>query len=134
MYEFLLAAVPHIQPAHTTSPPTSGQDLESLLALAADAAAIVTQDPVSVMNIANRLSTEVVATLNAKPKAAKSPAGSKKVAPAENKNHKGTECLGCGATETPEWRRGPLGPRTLCNACVSCSEKLVSPVKSTAHP
>lgn len=30
-----------------------------------------------------------------------------------------TKCLGCGATETPEWRRGPMGPRTLCNACVS---------------
>jgi hypothetical protein len=28
-------------------------------------------------------------------------------------------CLGCGAKDTPEWRRGPLGPRTLCNACVS---------------
>ncbi|WVF65770.1 hypothetical protein IAT40_000504 [Kwoniella sp. CBS 6097] len=28
-----------------------------------------------------------------------------------------TKCLGCGATETPEWRRGPMGPRTLCNAC-----------------
>ncbi|OCF30593.1 hypothetical protein I317_01258 [Kwoniella heveanensis CBS 569] len=28
-----------------------------------------------------------------------------------------TRCLGCGATETPEWRRGPMGPRTLCNAC-----------------
>ncbi|EIW66545.1 hypothetical protein TREMEDRAFT_57734 [Tremella mesenterica DSM 1558] len=27
------------------------------------------------------------------------------------------KCLGCGATETPEWRRGPMGPRTLCNAC-----------------
>lgn len=30
-----------------------------------------------------------------------------------------TVCLGCRATDTPEWRRGPLGPRTLCNACVS---------------
>ena len=30
-----------------------------------------------------------------------------------------TRCLGCGTTETPEWRRGPMGPRTLCNACVS---------------
>ncbi|VDC03334.1 unnamed protein product [Peniophora sp. CBMAI 1063] len=29
----------------------------------------------------------------------------------------GQACLGCGATQTPEWRRGPLGPRTLCNAC-----------------
>jgi hypothetical protein len=26
-------------------------------------------------------------------------------------------CQSCGATETPEWRRGPEGPRTLCNAC-----------------
>jgi len=26
-------------------------------------------------------------------------------------------CKGCDATSTPEWRRGPLGPRTLCNAC-----------------
>ncbi|KAI0272433.1 hypothetical protein BC834DRAFT_347314 [Gloeopeniophorella convolvens] len=29
----------------------------------------------------------------------------------------GQTCLGCNATSTPEWRRGPLGPRTLCNAC-----------------
>lgn len=21
------------------------------------------------------------------------------------------------STETPEWRKGPMGPRTLCNAC-----------------
>jgi hypothetical protein len=26
-------------------------------------------------------------------------------------------CLSCLATETPEWRKGPTGPRTLCNAC-----------------
>lgn len=26
-------------------------------------------------------------------------------------------CLNCGSTETPQWRCGPLGPRTLCNAC-----------------
>lgn len=26
-------------------------------------------------------------------------------------------CLSCSATETPEWRKGPTGPRTLCNAC-----------------
>eukprot|EP01087_Luapelamoeba_hula_P022026 TRINITY_DN780_c0_g1_i1.p1 TRINITY_DN780_c0_g1~~TRINITY_DN780_c0_g1_i1.p1 ORF type:complete len:801 (-),score=148.76 TRINITY_DN780_c0_g1_i1:240-2642(-) len=28
-----------------------------------------------------------------------------------------TLCLECGVAETPEWRRGPQGPRTLCNAC-----------------
>jgi len=26
-------------------------------------------------------------------------------------------CYTCGATETPEWRRGPQGEHTLCNAC-----------------
>jgi GATA zinc finger len=26
-------------------------------------------------------------------------------------------CLSCSAKETPEWRKGPTGPRTLCNAC-----------------
>ena len=36
-----------------------------------------------------------------------------------NGDKKTPKCLGCGATETPEWRRGPMGPRTLCNACVS---------------
>lgn len=28
-----------------------------------------------------------------------------------------TTCQQCGATSTPEWRRGPHGLRTLCNAC-----------------
>ncbi|KAK4510341.1 uncharacterized protein ATC70_004771 [Mucor velutinosus] len=27
------------------------------------------------------------------------------------------QCHSCNSTETPEWRKGPLGPRTLCNAC-----------------
>ncbi|OMH85083.1 GATA zinc finger domain-containing protein 16 [Zancudomyces culisetae] len=26
-------------------------------------------------------------------------------------------CQACHTTSTPEWRKGPLGPRTLCNAC-----------------
>ena len=26
-------------------------------------------------------------------------------------------CHSCNRPETPEWRRGPDGPRTLCNAC-----------------
>ncbi|PRW60051.1 GATA transcription factor 12-like [Chlorella sorokiniana] len=28
-----------------------------------------------------------------------------------------TVCLNCGCHQTPQWRCGPLGPRTLCNAC-----------------
>ena len=30
---------------------------------------------------------------------------------------KTTVCLNCGSMDTPQWRVGPLGPRTLCNAC-----------------
>jgi hypothetical protein len=26
-------------------------------------------------------------------------------------------CAHCGVEKTPEWRQGPEGPRTLCNAC-----------------
>ncbi|KIP12336.1 hypothetical protein PHLGIDRAFT_62123 [Phlebiopsis gigantea 11061_1 CR5-6] len=26
-------------------------------------------------------------------------------------------CMTCGRTESPEWRKGPQGPKTLCNAC-----------------
>ncbi|KAG2501314.1 hypothetical protein HYH03_001108 [Edaphochlamys debaryana] len=29
----------------------------------------------------------------------------------------GVTCRNCGAKETPQWRCGPEGPRTLCNAC-----------------
>ncbi|KAL0227743.1 hypothetical protein RCL1_003886 [Eukaryota sp. TZLM3-RCL] len=29
----------------------------------------------------------------------------------------GHYCHKCGTTETPEWRKGPDGPKTLCNAC-----------------
>lgn len=31
--------------------------------------------------------------------------------------HAGKRCEGCGVTSTPQWRRGPSGKRTLCNAC-----------------
>ncbi|CAA6669682.1 unnamed protein product [Spirodela intermedia] len=26
-------------------------------------------------------------------------------------------CTMCGRTETPLWRHGPHGPKSLCNAC-----------------
>ncbi|ODQ81123.1 hypothetical protein BABINDRAFT_174910 [Babjeviella inositovora NRRL Y-12698] len=35
------------------------------------------------------------------------------------------QCQRCGSTETPEWRRGPNGSRTLCNACGLYHAKLV---------
>lgn len=35
----------------------------------------------------------------------------------KGKKGKKTTCLNCGCHQTPQWRCGPLGPRTLCNAC-----------------
>lgn len=29
----------------------------------------------------------------------------------------GRKCQHCGAEKTPQWRAGPSGPKTLCNAC-----------------
>ncbi|KAG5036482.1 hypothetical protein JHK86_017322 [Glycine max] len=29
----------------------------------------------------------------------------------------GRKCLHCGTEKTPQWRTGPMGPKTLCNAC-----------------
>ncbi|KAJ3548749.1 hypothetical protein NMY22_g1140 [Coprinellus aureogranulatus] len=26
-------------------------------------------------------------------------------------------CMACGRADSPEWRKGPQGPKTLCNAC-----------------
>lgn len=40
-------------------------------------------------------------------------------------NKPNNKCHRCGTTETPEWRRGPNGVRTLCNACGLFHAKLV---------
>lgn len=43
------------------------------------------------------------------------PSGEKK--PRKSKNTKPPEylCRNCGRNDSPEWRKGPLGPKTLCN-------------------
>lgn len=41
----------------------------------------------------------------------------KKKASKSRNRSKTTVCLNCGSMDTPQWRVGPLGPRTLCNAC-----------------
>jgi hypothetical protein len=33
------------------------------------------------------------------------------------KDRSGYQCYQCKVTETPQWRYGPTGPNTLCNAC-----------------
>ncbi|XP_071690728.1 GATA transcription factor 12-like [Rutidosis leptorrhynchoides] len=35
----------------------------------------------------------------------------------ESQNGDGRRCLHCATDKTPQWRTGPLGPKTLCNAC-----------------
>lgn len=63
-----------------------------------------------------------------KPKAASSQHKKKKIkpniplAPVEVNNQNATgenvrKCLHCEITKTPQWRAGPMGPKTLCNAC-----------------
>ncbi|AES73877.1 GATA transcription factor, putative [Medicago truncatula] len=34
-----------------------------------------------------------------------------------NDGGEGRKCLHCATDKTPQWRTGPLGPKTLCNAC-----------------
>lgn len=41
-------------------------------------------------------------------------------------------CHGCGASVTPEWRMGPDGPRSLCNAC-GVSPTFSSSLRSENH-
>ncbi|XP_073135256.1 GATA transcription factor 9-like [Henckelia pumila] len=51
-------------------------------------------------------------------------AGSKTTTVAEKKAPDGSstggdgrKCLHCATDKTPQWRTGPMGPKTLCNAC-----------------
>jgi hypothetical protein len=50
---------------------------------------------------------------------AKKPAKSKKKvdAPTAPASREGRRCLHCETDKTPQWRTGPMGPKTLCNAC-----------------
>ncbi|KAF8952566.1 hypothetical protein BGZ46_003439 [Entomortierella lignicola] len=41
------------------------------------------------------------------------------------RTHPPGRCLSCDSSDTPEWRRGPDGARTLCNACGLHYAKLV---------
>lgn len=43
--------------------------------------------------------------------------GSKKKDSGDEGNGEGRKCLHCATDKTPQWRTGPMGPKTLCNAC-----------------
>ncbi|KAF5100568.1 hypothetical protein D0Z00_001187 [Geotrichum galactomycetum] len=52
-------------------------------------------------------------------------AGARKHSRRRNRSIDDTVCRHCGTSETPEWRRGPDGARTLCNACGLYHAKMV---------
>ncbi|GMH22222.1 hypothetical protein Nepgr_024065 [Nepenthes gracilis] len=50
--------------------------------------------------------------------ASKKPSWKKReTAAAEKFSGEVRRCLHCAAEKTPQWRTGPMGPKTLCNAC-----------------
>ncbi|KAL4560293.1 hypothetical protein LXL04_032443 [Taraxacum kok-saghyz] len=49
--------------------------------------------------------------------AAKASVKKKEVYENTTNNGEGRKCLHCATDKTPQWRSGPLGPKTLCNAC-----------------
>ncbi|CAH9136375.1 unnamed protein product [Cuscuta epithymum] len=52
-----------------------------------------------------------------KKKEAPPTAAASAAAGAMNNNSEGRKCLHCATDKTPQWRTGPMGPKTLCNAC-----------------
>ncbi|KAL1551573.1 GATA transcription factor 12-like [Salvia divinorum] len=40
-----------------------------------------------------------------------------KTAPPSKPDTPARKCLHCASEKTPQWRTGPMGPKTLCNAC-----------------
>jgi hypothetical protein len=119
IYQHLLEAVPSMRAQNDYPPLAGGQRYEHLLGLASDGLSYLTGPPQNqIPPQANPLPPNPEPTsvpLNP----TSSSNSNKRSTHNGNGDKKTPKCLGCGATETPEWRRGPMGPRTLCNACVS---------------
>ncbi|XP_030526692.1 GATA transcription factor 11-like isoform X2 [Rhodamnia argentea] len=43
--------------------------------------------------------------------------GAKEMNSASQNPSPARKCMHCEVTKTPQWREGPMGPKTLCNAC-----------------
>lgn len=43
--------------------------------------------------------------------------GAEAAVPPQQQGGAARKCLHCGIQKTPQWRMGPMGPKTLCNAC-----------------
>nr|GLL17086.1 GATA transcription factor 12-like [Ipomoea trifida] len=64
-------------------------------------------------NPATTFRPEMAAAVPAKARSKRSRAA----APCNWTNGEGRKCLHCATDKTPQWRTGPMGPKTLCNAC-----------------
>ncbi|XWS11976.1 hypothetical protein CRYUN_Cryun37aG0051000 [Craigia yunnanensis] len=53
-----------------------------------------------------------------------------------NSESSGRKCSHCASEKTPQWRTGPMGPKTLCNACGVRykSDRLVPEYRPAASP
>jgi len=49
-------------------------------------------------------------------------------------DHSHMKCVECGATETPEWRSGPLGAHTLCNKCGLARKRKTEQISPATKP
>ncbi|KAI9107922.1 hypothetical protein K1719_021258 [Acacia pycnantha] len=56
-------------------------------------------------------------TTEAKPMHGKATTVKKRESSNSNSDSSGRKCLHCATEKTPQWRTGPMGPKTLCNAC-----------------
>ncbi|XP_072968473.1 GATA transcription factor 9 [Typha angustifolia] len=60
---------------------------------------------------------EIIAPAVVKKPAKKRDPGIGAAAAAAAARQDGRKCLHCATEKTPQWRTGPMGPKTLCNAC-----------------
>ncbi|PWA49769.1 GATA transcription factor 12 [Artemisia annua] len=70
---------------------------------------------VPVVTMSSESESDIVSSSIGK-KTVKAPSKKKEVYDNES-NGDGRRCLHCATDKTPQWRTGPLGPKTLCNAC-----------------
>lgn len=57
----------------------------------------------------------------------------RKTSKSERKLDSPIECKHCGSESTPEWRRGPEGEKTVCNACGIFYSKLIKKYETPAE-
>lgn len=120
IYQHLLEAVPSMRAQNEYPQQGGGQRYDQLLGLASDGLSFLSGPPPPSQPQIQQNNVSFNPEPTSVPLNATISSGSnKRPALGVNGDKKTPKCLGCGATETPEWRRGPLGPRTLCNACVS---------------